>query len=180
MKKWIIFLVILLPAIFLMYFGLSRDPRILPSTLLGKQAPDFTLTDIDGKQVSLNPLLGQGQSARGQFARPLVLNFWATWCPTCAFEHRFIRQAQSLYPSVGFYSILYSDTAENARSFVAQYGPAAPILLDPDMHTSIDYGVAGVPETFFIDAEGKVIDKHAGPLTPDILAAKMALIGGVR
>lgn len=170
MKKWIIFLVILVPAIFLMYFGLSRDPRILPSTLLGKQAPDFTLTDIDGKQVSLRLLSGQG--------RPLILNFWATWCPTCAFEHRFIRQAQSLYPSVGFYSILYSDTAENARSFVSQYGPAAPILLDPDMHTSIDYGVSGVPETFFVDSEGKIRYKHAGPLTPDVLSEKIALIGG--
>ena len=78
---------------------------------------------------------------------------------------------------MGFYSILYSDTAENARSFIAQYGPAAPILMDPDMHTSIDYGVSGVPETFFVDSGGKVLYKHAGPLTPDVLSEKVALIG---
>ena len=150
MKKWLVFLLILIPTVGLFYFGLGRDPRLLPSALVAKQAPDFTLKKLeDGTEVTL----------RGLSGKPLVLNFWATWCGPCAAEHQIIRELVKEYgkTNLQFYSVLYEDTPENARDFIRRYGAGAPILLDPGLHTSIDYGVSGVPETFFINASGKIV-----------------------
>ena len=72
-----------------------------------------------------------------------------------------------------FYSVLYEDTVQNANDFIKSYGEAAVVLLDPELKTAINYGVAGVPETFFIDTEGRVTYKHAGVLTPDLLYEKL-------
>lgn len=168
MKKGLIFLAILLPSLGVLYFGMTRDPRLLPSTLVGRPAPDFQLTSLDGKTTRLRDLKG----------RPVIVNFWATWCNTCLAEHQLMRQSVERYASSGvlFYSVLYSDTPANAKNFVSRYGDAAPILLDPDLHTSIDYGVSGVPETFFVDHEGMVRYKQAGMMTPRLLAEQIALL----
>ncbi len=161
MKKALIFLLIFVPSLALLYFGLTRDPRTLPSALVHKPAPDFELARIDGGKVELRTLKGL----------PLVINFWSTWCSSCAVEHQLIREAVQKYASspIRFYSVLYEDTPENAKSFIGNYGKGAPILLDPGLRTSIDYGVSGVPETFFIDRNGIVRLRYSGPLTPDIL-----------
>lgn len=161
MKKLILFVVLVAPIVALLYFSLTRDPRELPSALIGKPAPDFLLSDLDGKRVALSSLKG----------KPVILNFWSTWCGPCLGEHRLIRQAARAMEPKGtlFYSILYEDTPENAKQFIARYGKAAPVLLDPELRTAVDYGVAGVPETFFIDKEGVVRYKQAGMLTPEIL-----------
>lgn len=173
MKKGILFLLILIPTVALLYFGLTRDPRTLPSALLGKPALSFDLEKIEGGRFSLSEAAG----------KPLVLNFWSTWCGSCAAEHRVIQRAVNEYSQKGvlFYSILYEDTTENAKKFVARYGEGAPILLDPNLRTAIDYGVAGVPETFFIDRAGRVLYKHAGPLNPVLVREKIGelLAGGV-
>lgn len=167
MKRIAIFIAILLPSLALLYFGLGRDPRILPSALVKKTAPDFELTSLEGDKVSLHSLKGT----------PVILNFWSTWCGPCIAEHGLIRQAYKTYSKdVSFFSILYEDTPENAKKFIQRYGAGAPILIDPGMRTSIDYGVGGVPETFFIDREGKVLYKHAGVLTPDLLSEQLALM----
>ena len=97
---------------------------------------------------------------------------------SCLAEHQIFQEAvQALSSSdVLFYSVLYEDTAKNARDFISQNGSAAPILLDPDLKTSINYGVSGVPETFFIDRQGVVLDKYEGPVTPAILYGQLSLI----
>lgn len=165
MKKLLIFLVILVPSVALLYFSLTRNPRDLPSALVNRPAPDFDLAAMDGGRVALRDVKGS----------PLVLNFWSTWCGPCVGEHRIIREAQKASEPAGirFYSILYEDTPENAKEFVQRHGKAAPILLDPDLKTAIDYGVAGVPETFFIDRRGVILYKHAGMLTREILDSKI-------
>ena len=168
MKRALIFLAIVVPAIGLLYFGLSRDPRVLPSALVGQRAPAFTLPLLNGDTaapIALSALQG----------KPLVLNFWATWCGTCAQEHQVLRQLQRMYSGKGvsIYSVLYSDTEANATRFLQQFGEAAPVLLDPALRTAIDYGVSGVPETYFIDAHGIVRHKHAGALMPDLAAARI-------
>lgn len=161
MKKVLLLFLIILPTVALFYFGLTRDPRTLPSTLLGKSAPDFQLETVEGKKISFS-------SAKGS---PVVLNFWSTWCGSCLGEHQLIREAQSVYEKKGvqFYSILYEDTPQNAKEFIAQFGKAAPILLDPELRTAINYGVSGVPETFFIDRQGTIRYKFAGQLSPEML-----------
>ncbi len=162
MKKLLILLAILLPTLALFYFGLSRDPNVLPSALLEKEAPDFQLKTIDGAEVHL-------KDSRG---KPVLINFCFTLCSSCAMEHQLIREAYKIYSAQGiqFYSVLYEDTPENAQQFMKTYGAAAPILLDKDLRTAIDYGVAGVPESFFINREGKVVFKQAGVLTEGLLA----------
>lgn len=161
MNKFLILVAILVPTLALLYFGLGRDPRALPSALVSRPAPNFDLTTIDGKKISL-------ADAKG---KPVVLNFWSTWCGPCAAEYQLLRQAGNIYTPQGvlFYSVLYEDTVENVRQFIGRYGEAGPILLDPGLRTAIDYGVSGVPETFFVDANGIILYKHAGVLTPDII-----------
>lgn len=168
MKKVILLLVILIPVVALFYFSLTRDPRHLPSALLRKNAPGFDLQTLEGGRISLN----------GAQGRPVVINFWSTWCGPCIAEHMLVKKIQKIYEPKGvlFYSILYEDTVENAKKFIERYGKAAPILLDPELRTAIDYGVAGIPETFFIDRNGKVIYKHAGVLTMQLIMEKMVLM----
>ncbi len=170
MKKIFIFLAIVLPSVALLYFSLTRNPRDLPSALVGKPAPDFTLQDLGGKTVSLTSALG----------RPVILNFWSTWCGPCLAEHQLIRRAikETEKTDLLFYSVLYEDTPENARAFLKEYGKAAPVLLDPGLRTAIDYGVAGVPETFFIDRKGEILYKQAGVLTHSLLAQMVPLLMG--
>ena len=160
MKKWILFLLIVVPSMVLLFFSLTRDPRELPSALLGKPAPNFILKTLEGKTVSLQDALG----------KPVVVNFWSTWCGSCAFEHHLIQEAYRTYSQVVFFSILYEDSEENARDFLKQYGEGAPILLDPNLKTAIDYGVAGVPETYFVNRAGRVIYKNSGVLSPETIA----------
>lgn len=161
MKRWVLWFAILIPPLALLLFSLTRNPRDLPSTLIGRPAPPFELTTLDGKKASLSQTQGD----------PLVLNFWSTWCGPCVGEHQLIRQAMKQYGNsqVTFYSILYEDTVENARAFLTRFGEAAPILLDADLRTAIDYGVSGVPETFFIDRNGIVLYKQSGMLRSEIL-----------
>lgn len=166
MKKILIFLAALLPAVALLYFSLTRDPRALPSALVNRPAPTMELKTLEGETFSLSEMKG----------KPVVLNFWSTWCRPCIAEHRLIQEAAKIYSKILFYSVLYEDTAENAKAFLDRHGRGAPILLDPNLRTAIDYGVSGVPETFFINRQGTVVYKHAGMLTPDLLFEKIGLL----
>lgn len=164
MKRVIMLLAIVLPTLALFYFGLSRDPHLLPSALVGKPAPLFDLKTVDGKRYALADLKGT----------PVVVNFWSTWCSSCTAEHAlFTEAAETTKPHVHFFSILYDDTTENAQEFSARHGGTVPILLDPKLDTSIDYGVSGVPETFFINRDGIVIFKQVGTLNEGVLSEKL-------
>ncbi len=133
----------------------GRDPHVVPFGLKDKPAPDFTLTRLDnGETVTLAQLRG----------RPLVLNFWASWCGPCAQEHPTVaRAAQRLQGEVNFYGVIFEDTPEEARKFASPVDPSFPQLIDPKSRMAVDYGVTGVPETYFIDAQGIIRDKFVGP-----------------
>jgi cytochrome c biogenesis protein CcmG/thiol:disulfide interchange protein DsbE len=134
--------------------GFGKDPHAVPSVLEGKPAPEFTLVDLDGGEISLASLRG----------KPVVVNFWSTWCMPCKIEHPLLLQAPAAFPDVTFIGVLYADEADAARRYLKREGAAFRHFEDPGGRAALDFGVAGVPETFFIDAEGTIVYKQVGPL----------------
>jgi cytochrome c biogenesis protein CcmG/thiol:disulfide interchange protein DsbE len=97
--------------------------------------------------------------------RPVVLNFWASWCGPCKLEHPTLARAARRYQSEArFFGVVFEDTTEAARTFAQPLDPGFPQLIDPQSRMAVDYGVTGVPETYFIDADGIIRDKYVGPL----------------
>lgn len=172
MKRFILLLLIVVPVIALLYFGLQRDAKELPSLLIAKLAPAFSLQTLDGKTVTLESFKGS----------PLIVNFWASWCYPCLQEHPLLALAPNLFPDekVQSVGILYQDTKENAQGYIQKYGEAFPVLLDVNSQTAIDYGVGGVPETFFIDREGIIRHKQQGMLTLSTLTESLKKIVDVQ
>jgi len=151
---------IALPIVGLLAFGLTRNPNEIPSPLPGKPAPPFALAMLDapGDTVRLEELRGN----------VVVLNFFASWCFECRYEHAYLSEAARLYEDRGvrFFGVLYNDRPENGRRWIEQMGGQSyPALVDPGSRVAIDYGLYGVPETFFIARDGTVVHKQIGPLT---------------
>lgn len=142
--------------------GFRQDPNAISSPLIRKPAAAFALRAIDGNRtVSLAGLRGE----------PVVLNFSASWCVDCRIDQEYLSAAWEKYASRGvkFVSVLYQDNASSMRAFTRQYGGGWPIVRDPGQLTAINYGVYGVPETFFIDRRGIVRYKSTGPVAWDEL-----------
>jgi cytochrome c biogenesis protein CcmG/thiol:disulfide interchange protein DsbE len=150
---------IAIPIIALLAFGLTRDARLIPTALPGSPAPDFALAVLDppGDTVRLAELRGH----------VVVLNFWASWCGPCRIEHPDLLAAARRYEPRGvrFFGLLYQDTPANALAWLRDLGEGYPSLLDDRTRTAIDYGISGIPETFVIDADGRVAHKFVGPVT---------------
>ncbi|MCU0241172.1 MAG: redoxin domain-containing protein [Vicinamibacteria bacterium] len=164
----IVGLIVILPLVFIFVANLQRDPSRLDSPLIGREAPLFSLRAAGGAQrISIEKLRG----------RPLVVNFWATWCGPCMQEHAvLLAGARRAQDRARFIGILYQDQEDAAREYMRAYGSAYPTLLDPDGRTAIAYGVYGVPETYFIDARGILRVKHVGPLSQALLDDFLARI----
>ena len=137
--------------------------------LVGKPAPDFTLTTLDGGSVKLSQLRG----------RPVLLNFWASWCLPCRDEAPLLSALAGQQSATGLaiVGVVYQDKAGDARAFRNQYNLTFPSLLDPKLNTAIDYGVGAVPESFFIDKEGVVQAHLRQELTRETLASELSKIG---
>lgn len=164
-----------LPLVALLAFGMTVNPRDIPSPLPGRPAPDFALTVLDG--VGGQPT-GAVDSVRlsAYHGDVVVVNFWASWCVACRAEHAVLSMGAQKYADRGvhFYGVLYNDSPENGRAWIRRMGGQAyPALLDPGARTAIDFGLYGVPETFFIGRDGRVAYKHVGPVTPEILETKL-------
>lgn len=165
MTRAIFALVIAVPLIALLASGFGRDPGAIASPLINKPAPNFTLRTLDGRSLALHDIRG----------KPVVLNFWASWCTACKLEHPYLVQAWETYsPAVAFVGVVYEDSAANARAFMHTYGGGWPDVLDPGQQTAINYGVYGVPETFFIDRKGIIRYKQIGPVTPQLLQEEIS------
>jgi len=169
----IVGLLLVVPLLLLFLFSFGNDPHAVRSPLIGRDAPPFTLASVeDGSPVSLASLRG----------KPVVVNFWATWCEPCKQEHGVLTGGAMMYrDQVQFVGVVYEDEKPKIDAFLQRYGSGYPALLDDGGKTAIAYGVTGVPETFFIDASGKVVSKYNGPLSPDLLRAHvMPLLEGGR
>lgn len=152
-----------LPIIALLAYGFRVNPRDIPSPLVDRPAPGFTLARLDtGEPLSLADLEG----------RVVVVNFWASWCyPACYEEAPVLEAGWRRWKDrgVAFVGINMQDTDDRAREFMQRFSFTFPNLADRDGRTVIDYGVYGVPETFFIDREGRIARKIVGGVTADSL-----------
>lgn len=145
--------------------GLSRDPSVIPSPLIGKPAPSFTLPVLQVPDRTWSP--------EGMKDRVWLLNVWASWCVPCLVEHPVLLQlAQDrVLPIVG---LNYKDEPGAARAWLAKHGdPFVQVVADRTGAVAFDYGVYGVPETFLIDRTGTIRFKHVGPLTPEIVTGRL-------
>jgi cytochrome c biogenesis protein CcmG, thiol:disulfide interchange protein DsbE len=141
----------------LLSFGLSRDPTIIRSALIGGLAPDFSLPTLDGSRtVRLSDFHGQ----------VVVLNFWASWCADCRVEHPDLSAAWRRYRDRGvvLMGVAFQDRESSSRAFIAELGGDWPQLSDPGSRTALAFGVYGVPETFVIGPDGRVAFKQIGPV----------------
>lgn len=158
---------IVLPLFWLLSLGFGNDPHAVPFVLNDTPAKTFALTTLDGKPFDL----------AAQRGKPVVLNFWATWCVPCKAEYPVLKAAsEALGEHVAFAGLLYQDDEKAAKAFMKTYPLPFPQLLDPDSRVAMDYGVTGVPETFFIDAKGIIKKKHNGVLTYATLREGLDLI----
>jgi cytochrome c biogenesis protein CcmG, thiol:disulfide interchange protein DsbE len=157
MRRAVWAVVIAVPVVGLLAFGFGRNPDTINSPLIGKSAAAFTLRSLDGpRSISLAKLRG----------RPVIVNFWASWCADCKIEHQNLVAAWQRYAKdgVAFVGIDYEDSASGARAFMRELGGGWPVVSDPSQRTAVNYGVYGVPETFFIDRHGIVRYKTIGPV----------------
>jgi cytochrome c biogenesis protein CcmG/thiol:disulfide interchange protein DsbE len=148
-----------------LYRGLFLNPREVPSPLIGKPAPQFSLTQLAQPERSFGPKEMQGQV--------WLLNVWASWCVACRQEHPLLVQL-SKQKSVPIIGLNYKDKPDAAVGWLAQLGnPYDLSVQDLDGRVGIEFGVYGVPETFVIDKAGVIRYKQIGPITEDVWANKI-------
>lgn len=163
---------LVVPLLALFAFGLTRDPGAIPSPLPGKAAPDFALAVLDGGSGGMADSVRLSEH-RGDV---VVVNFWASWCLACRDEHAALSTVARVYEDRGvqFYGIVYNDNETNARRWIrVMGGQSYPSLMDVRSRTAIDFGLYGVPETFFVARDGTVAYKHIGPVTDALLVEKI-------
>jgi cytochrome c biogenesis protein CcmG/thiol:disulfide interchange protein DsbE len=161
----IIGIIIAAAMLVVLFAGLGKDPQHIDSPLIGKPAPPFALKAVNsGQTIDL-------ESFRG---KPVIVNFWATWCVPCWEEHPTLVANARQLPNVQFVGVVFNDTEEKINGFLAVRGSAYPTLLDSNGKTAIAYGVGGVPETYFINAAGTIVAKFEGPMSTEILQENLA------
>jgi cytochrome c biogenesis protein CcmG/thiol:disulfide interchange protein DsbE len=165
MNRYLIPLGIVIVLVVFLGLGLRLNPREIPSPLIGKPAPRFTLPQLQAPERTLSV-----EDMRGKV---WLLNVWASWCAACREEHPvLVELAKS--GLVPIYGLNYKDQRSDALAWLGQFGnPYALSIADLEGRVGIDYGVYGVPETFVIDKNGMIRHKQIGPVTPEILHSKI-------
>ncbi len=163
MKRWLAFLPLaVLGALALLFAGyaLHHDPHVNPAALVGRPVP----------AVSLQPLGGGAPRSVADAPRPVLINFFASWCAPCVEEAPALMALKAEgVPVVG---VAYKDKPAKSQAFLTNHGdPYISTFQDPDGRAGVEFGISGVPETFAVSAEGVILAKHVGPLTPDAAEA---------
>ncbi|MGH8463617.1 MAG: DsbE family thiol:disulfide interchange protein [Pseudomonas sp.] len=166
MKRWIMVLplaVFLLVAVFL-YRGLFLDPTELPSAMIGKPFPAFSLKSVqDGKTLTQADLIG----------KPALVNVWATWCPSCKVEHPYLNKLAG--QGVVIHGINYKDDNAAALKWLTEFHNPYQLNISDDKGTlGLDLGVYGAPETFLVDAKGIIRYKHVGVVDETVWREQLA------
>jgi len=158
--KFLLPLIVFAGIVALFVMGLQRDPTIVPSPFIGKPAPAFDLPALQDPEQRITDNIFKGQVS--------LFNVWASWCPGCASEHELL-MAIGTQSDVPIYGLNWKDERPAALKWLQNRGdPYKAVAVDRDNITGIDWGVYGAPETFLIDAEGIILYKLVGPLTPTI------------
>ena len=157
----------LLLAALLGAYLVSRGNASAP-TAIGNAAPDFAVADLDGNPIRLADLRG----------RPVVVNFWASWCAPCVEEFPLLREAAARHADDGLVviGIVWDDRSEAAREFMARNGATWPAAMDPGQRVARDYGTVGLPETYFIGRDGIIRARQIGQISATSLDEKLAVI----
>lgn len=160
MKRFIPLVILLVLLVFL-GLGLTRDPSKLPSVLINKPLPAFSLPDLNDASslVSSDDLAGE----------PWVLNVWASWCTACVAEHGAFLGWQRADPKLRLVGLNYKDDPFAAKKWLAELGgsPYQTVVVDQQGKFGIDLGMYGVPETFIVSADNHILYRFAGAVTPD-------------
>jgi len=165
MARFLVPLVIFIVLVAFLWVGLGRDPREVPSPLVGKAAPAFTLPQLREPDKTFS-----AADMRGQV---WLLNVWASWCVSCREEHPVLVEF-SKSRTVPIIGLNYKDQNPDAMRWLTQFGdPYTLSITDADGRVGIDYGVYGVPETYVIDKTGTIRMKQIGPVTPQVLQEKI-------
>jgi cytochrome c biogenesis protein CcmG, thiol:disulfide interchange protein DsbE len=154
---WLPLAVLVALAILFGAYALRHDPQVQPQALVGKPMPDLTLPDLDA---------GTPVRIADAAPRPTLVNFFASWCAPCEIEHPILMQMKA--NGVRVVGIAYKDAPPNTQAFLTRLGdPFAARLVDRDGRAGIEMGITGVPETYLVGADGVILAKHTGPLTPE-------------
>ena len=167
--RWLVVPLLVLPISWLLFTGLGRDPRTIPSPLIGKPLPAIAGTTLGHASWDSASLAG----------RPALINVWASWCGPCVTEHPLLLDVARRHAGqLQVVGVLYQDTAAGAAAFKSRYGDGKwPDVDDASGRVAVSLGVTGPPETFFIDAAGIVRYHQVGQLTAEVLAQQLPRIG---
>ncbi|RLA42449.1 MAG: DsbE family thiol:disulfide interchange protein [Gammaproteobacteria bacterium] len=164
----------------MLYWGLERDPNAMPSALVDRPVPAFTLPALDVDSLDTENLDVDNLDAdKGLVDEQLfvgkvtLLNVWATWCPSCRIEHPYL--AELTAQGVPIIGLNYKDDDEKARRWLLRYGnPYQLVIADHQGRLGLDLGVFGAPETYLIDSTGVIRFKHVGVLNDRVWQSKIA------
>lgn len=150
----------------LLFRGLSLDPQALPSALIDKPLPVFSLPSLEGDEPIRDTDLQTG---------PLLLNVWATWCIACRVEHPYLQELADA--GVPIYGVNYKDDVDAAKKWLAELGdPYRSSIVDLQGTLGLDLGVYGAPETYFIDAQGVIRYRHVGIIDERLWTTRLQAI----
>jgi len=173
MKRFLIPLALFMVLAVFLALGLNRNPSEVPSPLVGKPAPMFTLPRLDADPQAPAGTPNASFSPKDMAGKVWLLNVWASWCVSCRVEHPVLVDFAKLNiaPLIG---LDYKDQRADAKGWLAKFGdPYTLSVVDADGRVGIDYGVYGVPETYVIDKAGLIRFKQIGPVTNEILQTKI-------
>lgn len=164
-RRLVITVLLIAPILALLAFGFTRDAKYIRSPLLAKPAAPFTVTLFDGKKVALEDLRGKA----------VFLNFWASWCTPCRDEARDLEAAWQKVKDKDrvFLGVALQDNDKDSREFLKEFDVTYPNGKDESGKIAVDYGTWGIPESFFIDPQGRITYKHVGGIRAALVLTKI-------
>ena len=172
---------------FLLFIIFEKDPNSPPSALLDREIPVFSTTSLYSDyiklssdnikrnvDISLNKNTASSDVNQKKFT---LINFFASWCTPCRAEHYLFFEIRNEYPNVFLLGIAHKDKPEDSKKYLNEEGnPYSFVGLDQDGKIALEFGVFGLPETFIINNNGKIIFKHIGPLTKEIIDNEISIL----